>query len=101
MYFGKLGFLRINKDFLRKIFIYLDEKNIEQIAKELGSTIANEYVSSFFPEINSNTLIQFLDNWFGRFQSYQHRNDNDKRHSFSVNHEINTNFSGDSNGTNQ
>ncbi len=119
MYFEQLGFLLVSKDFLRKTFAELqDEKRISEFGKELGLTVAKEYVSYFFPQLNSNTLAQFLDIWFKRFQSCQHRveniiryNDDDdiknnkdrkqeevqernnQSHSFTVNHDINMNFS--------
>ncbi|MGB6671451.1 MAG: hypothetical protein WBE34_03370 [Candidatus Nitrosopolaris sp.] len=59
-------------------------------------------MSYFFPQVNSNSLVQYLDLWFRRFQSYQHRIDNDinnsdnniaERHYFTVIHDINMNFS--------
>ena len=120
MYFEQLGFLLVSKDFLRKTFAELrDEKRISEFGKELGLTAAKEYVSYFFPQLNSNTLTQFLDILFRRFQSYQHRvekiirynyddvknNNNNKdrkqqqeqqnnqSHRFTVYHDINMNFS--------
>jgi hypothetical protein len=108
MYFEELGFLLVSKEFLRKIFSTLTDKQnniIEEFGKDLGKTVAKEYVTYFFPEVNSNTLIQFLDLWFRRFQSYQHRiSDNTAAygysssgkeiHHFTVNHDINNlNFS--------
>jgi hypothetical protein len=100
MYFEELGFILVSKDFLRKTFERLDEKHIEELGKEYGMTIAKEYFSYFYPEVNSNTLIEFLDKiWFRTFQSYQHRvNDNNNnnissRHYFTVKHDINMNFS--------
>jgi len=61
----------------------------------LGITIAKEYVSYFFPKVNTRTLVQFLDLWFKRFQSFHHRvdNDNPELHYFTVIHDININFS--------
>ena len=58
----------------------------------------NEYVSNFFPRLDSSTLIQFLETWLGKFQSCRHRIENTashsiKRHTFSVDHDINLNFS--------
>jgi len=74
MYFEQLGFLLVSKDFLRKIFTELnDEKRIEELGKELGLTVAKEYVTYFFPKVDSCTLPPFLDIWFRRFQSYNHR----------------------------
>jgi hypothetical protein len=95
MYFEELGFILVSKDFLRKIFsskIVSDQKHLEEFGKELGLTVAKEYVTYFFPEVNSHSMTQFLDAWFRRFQSCQHRV-NGNRHCFSVNHDINMNFS--------
>jgi hypothetical protein len=96
MYFEELGFILVSKNFLRKIFEGLDQKHIEELGKEYGMTIAKEYISYFYPQVNADTLIQFLEIWFRRFQSCQHRideNNNNLRHYFTVNHDINTNFS--------
>jgi predicted HicB family RNase H-like nuclease len=77
MYFEQLGFILVSKSLLRKIFSYeLDERNIVEYGKELGAIASKEYASYFFPEVNINTIIQFLDIWFRRFQLYQHRVEN-------------------------
>jgi hypothetical protein len=73
MYFEQLGFILVSKDFLRKTFSRLNENDIEEFGRELGLTVAKEYISYFFPEVNNTTLVEFLDIWFRRFQFYQHR----------------------------
>jgi hypothetical protein len=97
MQFEELGFILVSKDFLRKIFSVIDdEKHIEDFGKEFGTTMAKEYVSYFYPQVNSNTLVQFLDYWFRRFQSCKHvieDSDRSQRHYFTVNHDINIKFS--------
>jgi hypothetical protein len=109
MYFEQLGFILVSKDFLRKVFSKIEKaEDIEEFGRELGLTMAKEYVSYFFPQVNSKSLIKYLDLWFRRFQSYQHRIDNDRnnnnqnnnnnnnngeRHYFTVIHDINMNFS--------
>jgi hypothetical protein len=94
MYFEELGFILVSKEFLRKTFSELNEKHVEELGRDLGLAVAKEYVSYFFPEVNSDTLVKFLDLWFRRFQSYQHRvDDNNNLHYFTVNHDINMNFS--------
>jgi hypothetical protein len=96
MQFEELGFILVSKDFLRKIFnVVDDEKHIQDFGKEFGATIAKEYVSYFYPQVNSNTLVQFLDYWFRRFQSCKHiveDTDRSQRHYFTVNHDINMKF---------
>ena len=95
MYFEELGFLLVSKNFLRKTFERLDQQHIEELGKEYGVTIAKEYVSYFYPQVNIDTLIQFLEIWFKRFQSFQHRieESNPNLHYITVNHDINMNFS--------
>lgn len=96
MYFEELGFLLVSKNFLRKTFEMLDETHIEELGKEYGMTIAKEYISYFYPRVNADTLIQFLEIWLKRFQSCQHKveeNNNNDLHYFIVNHDINLNFS--------
>jgi hypothetical protein len=97
MQFEELGFILVSKDFLRKIFnVIEDEKHIEDFGKEFGATIAKEYVSYFYPQVNSPTLVQFLDYWFRRFQSCKHiaeDTERSQRHYFTVNHDINIKFS--------
>jgi len=75
-------------------FFYWDILQIEEYGRELGYAIADEYTYLYFPQIDSFTIIQFLESWCKRFQSYQHRFDKDNnRHTFSLNHDININFS--------
>jgi hypothetical protein len=97
MQFEELGFILVSKDFLRKIFSVIDdEKHIQDFGKEFGTTMAKEYVSYFYPQVNSNTLVQFLDYWFRRFQSCKHiveDSDTSQRHYFTVSHDINIKFS--------
>jgi hypothetical protein len=97
-YFEELGFIPVSKDFLRKVFSAILQNEAEEVGKSLGFSLANEYVSIFFPQLDSSTLIQFLEMWLGRFQSLRHRVEETashgiKRHTFSVDHDINLNFS--------
>lgn len=104
MYFEKLGFIPVSKDFMRTIFNRIErEEDIEAYSRDLGNIVVNEYASLFFPKLNRETLIQFLELWLGRFQNCEHRidvidgknnNNNDTRqHTFSINHDINVNLS--------
>jgi hypothetical protein len=72
MQFKQLGFIPTSRHFLKKVFEKLDEKYIEDIGRELGLTIAREYVSYFFPKVTPQTLVEYLDLWFARFQSFHH-----------------------------
>jgi hypothetical protein len=97
MQFEELGFILVSKDFLRKIFSVIDdEKDIQEFGREIGIAMAKEYVSYFYPHVNSITLVQFLDFWFRRFQSCKHiveNSDRSQRHYFTISHDINIKFS--------
>jgi hypothetical protein len=106
MYFEELGFIPVSKDFLRKVFGRIEEEEEEDVqnyliddSRELGLIAAKEYIPYFYSESNGDTLVQFLDKWFCKFQCHQHRVDNDnnynnrQHHYFIVNHDINMNFS--------
>jgi hypothetical protein len=101
MYFERFAFIPVSKEFMRTIFIKIErDQDIEQYSRDLGTVVVNEYASNYFPNLNNETLIQFLEMWFRRFQHYQHRvyivEDNGigaLRHTFSVHHDINANFS--------
>lgn len=90
-YFQELGFILIGKDSLRKAYGRIEERQLVEDGKELG-LVAREYISYFFIDINSYTLIEFLELWFSKFQSFQHKVE-DKCHQFCLNHDINMNFS--------
>jgi hypothetical protein len=84
----------MEKDFFRRIFNKIDNADIEDFGREIGYAVKNEYINLFFPDINSSTIVSFLEIWFKRFQSYHHRvDDQNNRHSYSLNHDINLNFS--------
>lgn len=103
LYFEQFAFIPVSKEFLRTIFIKIEnDQDVEQYSRDLGTIVVNEFTSNHFPNLNNKTLIQFLEMWFRRFQNYQHRvdivEDNGRgggvlMHTFSVHHDINTNFS--------
>ena len=106
MYFEELGFIPVCKDFLRKVFGRIkEEEDVQNYliddSRELGLIAAKEYIPYFYSESNGDTLVQFLDKWFCKFQCHQHRVDNNynnnynnrQHHYFIVNHDINMNFS--------
>jgi hypothetical protein len=111
MYFEQLGFILVSKEFLRITFLKIDEKYAEEFGREIGLTVAREYMSYFSGQVNNDTLIEFLNIWFRRFQFSKHRVENlvgnditvngkeqkqrqkQQLHLFTVIHDINMNFS--------
>jgi hypothetical protein len=92
IHFEELGFLLVSKDLLRVAFENLDEKCSRVLGREHGLSVTREYLSFFFPDINQDNLVKFLDLWFKRYPSYKHKTDN-TCHYFFIKHEINMNFS--------
>ena len=90
-YFQELGFLLSSKDLIRKLLGRIEEKYLIEDAKEFGLTIAKEYIPYFFMDVNTYTLLEFLEIWLGRFP-FQHRIDF-KRHSYSINHDLGMSYS--------
>ena len=91
IYFQELGFIPMSKDIIRAWLSKIEQKDLVIQAKDSGS-LANEFISYFFGEVNENTLIKFLDIFFSRFQAYQHSTEN-MTHYFSINHDICINYS--------
>jgi hypothetical protein len=76
------------------MFGKIDEKSLEDYGNELGPAVVSDYMAYFFPEINGQTIVMFLEKWFSHFQSYQHRiGEGNSRHTFTLNHNINMKFS--------
>ena len=73
MYFEKLGFIPASKDFMRTIFNRIEREEDIEDQSEFGNIVVNEYASLFFPKLNRETLIQFLELWLRRFQNCQHK----------------------------
>jgi hypothetical protein len=90
----KADFIAISPDFFRRMFGKIDEKSLEDYGNELRPTVVCDYMAYFFPEINGHIIVMFLEKWFSHFQSYQHRiGEGNSRHTFTLNHNINLNFS--------
>jgi hypothetical protein len=86
-YFGELGFVPVSRDIIKTIFSGIEEKYLVESAKEVGSSIAKEYISYYFGEVNSQTPIRFLAVWFARFVSFRHHVGG-SQHSFPLKRDI-------------
>ncbi len=91
-YFNQLGFVPISKDILRKWLSRIDKKLLIEDSKELGCLASKEYLAYFFQDGNRYTLLEFLNIWFSKLATYQHKTKG-ATHSFVVKHDINMEFS--------
>jgi hypothetical protein len=81
----------VSKDLIRNLLGKVEERYLIEEGKQFGAVIAKEYMPYFFTDVNSYTLLEFMDIWLSRFV-YQHRIDC-KRHIYSVNHDLGLNYS--------
>jgi hypothetical protein len=91
-FFEQLEFIPIGKDIIKIWLSRIEEEFLREDAKILGSTIARDYISYFFHDINISTLIKFLNIWLetlGNVQKKEHHN----TCSFVINHCVNFQYS--------
>lgn len=91
IYFEELGSILVPKGIMRTLFDIIPPETLEELGKRTGPA-ARTYISYLFNEIDSDTLTEFLQILFSRFQAYQY-SCNDGRHFFSLIHDVNANFS--------
>lgn len=91
-YADEVGFVPITKRMLGKIFKYLDQKDIERIAKDLGGTVPKELLFLTYEKMNFENLMQILEINAMRFGVVKHT-ENDGKHSLNIHHGISENFS--------
>ena len=91
-YADEIGFVPVTKRMLGKIFKYLDEKDIERIAKDLGGTVPKELLFLTYEKMNFENLMQILEINAMRFGVVKHV-EKDGKHSLNIHHGISENFS--------
>jgi hypothetical protein len=91
VFFEEVGSIPVPKGILRGLFDSLDKNCLDELGRKTGSA-AREYVAYFYHEVNSDTLLLYLDLSFSRFQAYQHKVDRNL-HTYSLVHDINSKFS--------
>lgn len=88
----EIGFVPITKRMLGKIFKYLDKRDIEKIAKDLGGTVPKELLFLTYEKMNFENLMQILEINAMRFGVVKHV-ENYCKHSLNIHHGISENFS--------
>ena len=91
-YADEIGFVPITKRMLGKIFKYLDEEDMEKIAKDLGGTVPKELLFLTYDKMNFDNLMQILEINALRFGVVKHT-ELDGVHSLNIHHGISENFS--------
>ena len=91
-YADEIGFVPITKRMLGKIFKYLDNEDIEKIAKDLGGTVPKELLFLTFDKMNFENLMQILEINATRFGVVKHF-ENEGVHTLNIHHGISKKFS--------
>src|SRR5690606_19007880 len=91
-YFDQLGFIPTSKETLRTLVNRIDKESLIRDSRELGTLMAKECLPYIYNDVNSHTLLRFLDLWGMSFDSYRHET-NGHVHKFAVNHGVSIQFS--------
>lgn len=91
-YADEIGFVPITKRMLGKIFDYIDEDQITQLAKEIGGTVPRELLFLNYDKMSFENLMNILEINANRFGSVKHVKGNPS-HTLNIHHGINKNFS--------
>lgn len=91
-YSDGLCMMPISRDILQMIFDQLSEEEASIAGEKAGRFVSRELTSFLFGGFNKQSLVRFLELWFSRFASHEHKI-TDTAHLFVVHHDININFS--------
>lgn len=89
----QLGFIPVGKDVIRSWLDRIPEDLLQDDAEKLGSTIAREYITYFFHDIDVHTLIQFLDVWLGTLGGELQKKEHYGTHTIAINHCVSIQYS--------
>lgn len=87
-----LCLIPLSRDILQILFDQLSEEECVAVGEKVGGFTPRELTSFLFGEFNQQHLTQFLELWFDRFATLEHRTE-DTNHLFVVHHDVNINFS--------
>jgi hypothetical protein len=91
-YADEIGFVPITKRMIGKIFKYLDDDSIDQIAHDLGGTVPRELLFLTYDEMEFENFMQILEINALRFGAVKHTHE-DGTHVLNIHHGISENFS--------
>ena len=92
MHSADIHLVPLSKESLEKIFNKLDDKTMQQIAKNVGGVVTRELVYLSFGEMNFENLINAIILNASRFGTIKH-DVHDSKHIINIHHGICLNFS--------
>jgi predicted DNA-binding ribbon-helix-helix protein len=92
IYDRTFGFFSISEDVLRLLFAKQSDEEIDKIVSVAGAKIHKQIIMYLYGKINKETIIDYLDIFGNRFQTFRHFRDGPK-HTLTIYHGINRQFS--------
>ncbi len=91
IFFEELGSIPVPKGIMRALFSCIPKDELAELGRRTGPSV-REHIAYLFRDVNSESLLSYLDLAFSRFHACQHHTAG-TRHSYSIIHDINLNFS--------
>jgi hypothetical protein len=92
VYDRTFGFFSINEDVLRLLLAKQGNEEIDKMLSVAGAKIHKQILMYLYGKINKETIIDYLDIFGNRFQTFRHFMDGPK-HTLTMYHGINRQFS--------
>lgn len=92
VYDRSFGFFAVSKKTIRLAFVKLSQEEIQEIASESGATIHKEIIMFLYGEVTATTVINYLEVFGSRFESYKHFRKGPK-HMVTIFHDVSLEFS--------
>jgi len=88
----EIGFIPLSKMAIKKIFDSMDEKTINEIAREVGQTIPRELTFLIFNKLDFASIMSMIEIYSTRFGALRHEI-NGTKHDLTLHHGLNKKFS--------
>jgi hypothetical protein len=88
----EIGFVPLTKRAVRQIFTEVEKNKLLEIADGVGRTVPRDLMMLNFNHIDLDNVISTIDIWGSRFGTVKH-DVVDSKHTFTIYHKINQNFS--------
>ena len=83
----KMGWLQFNPSTVQKIFNYLDEHEINELAKSIKHDIING-IKFIYGDTSKEHTLEFMDSWLNATNTPFRHTEDSESHKFMVNHII-------------
>ncbi len=89
----KFGFHSISNGLIQMAFANLTEEEIKEIAEHEGAKVHREIIRHLYGKVSKKTVVDYLDIFGSRFESFRHFDDQNSTHTLAITHNVNLAFS--------